>query len=198
MAITNGYCTLAQVKTALRIDDDIDDELLELAIEAASREIDQACERIFYQVSGTRVYTPRDSYVTEIDDLVTLTTLKTSTGADGDFDLTITDPKDFQLEPLNGIAGGLESPTTHIRFVRDFLFPVDRQDATVQITGTFGWPAIPTAIKQAAVILSSRIFKRNESPLGVAGFSDIGAVRVSRLDPDVEALIMPFKKVRMA
>jgi hypothetical protein len=198
MAIENGYCTLAQVKTALRIDDNIDDELLELAIEAASREIDQACERIFYQVTATRVYTPRDSYVAEIDDLVTLTTLKTSTGADGEFDNTITNPRDFQLEPLNGIAGGLESPTTQIRLTRDFLYPTDRQDATVQVTGVFGWPSIPTAIKQAAVILSSRIFKRNESPLGVAGFSDIGAVRVSRLDPDVEALIMPFKKVRMA
>jgi hypothetical protein len=39
-----------------------------------------------------------------------------------------------------------------------------------------------------------RQFKRYDSPLGVAGFSDISAIRVSRTDPDVEALLMPFKK----
>ena len=40
MAITNGYATLAQVKAALRISDDVDDSLLEMAIESASRAID--------------------------------------------------------------------------------------------------------------------------------------------------------------
>jgi hypothetical protein len=43
-----------------------------------------------------------------------------------------------------------------------------------------------------------RLFKRYDSPLGVAGFGDIGAIRVGRIDPDVDALIMPFKKVSAA
>jgi len=34
--------------------------------------------------------------------------------------------------------------------------------------------------------------------LGVAGFGDLGAVRVSRFDADIENLISPFKRVRMA
>jgi Phage QLRG family, putative DNA packaging. len=90
LAITNGYATLTQVKSSLRIpvSDTVDDAMIELAVEAASREIDQACERIFYQDSGTRLFVPRDSYVCEIDDLRTLTTLKTSSGADGVFDIT--------------------------------------------------------------------------------------------------------------
>ena len=35
MAIVNGYCTLAELKAALRVADSIDDRLLELAIESA-------------------------------------------------------------------------------------------------------------------------------------------------------------------
>ena len=68
----------------------------------------------------------------------------------------------------------------------------------MQVVGTFGWNAVPTAIKQATILLAMRLFKRYDSPLGVAGFSDLGAVRVGRIDPDVDRLIMPFKRVRMA
>ena len=197
MAVTNGYATLAEVKSSLNINDNVDDTMIELAIESASREIDQVCERIFYQASGTRVFVPRDSYVVEIDDLRSLTTLKTSSGADGVFDITW-QSDDYQLEPLNGIVGGIVSPTTHIRAIDDYLFTIDGGEATVQVTGNWGWDAIPTAIRQATVILSSRIFRRNDSPLGVMGFGDMGVVRVSRIDPDIDSLISPYKKIRMA
>lgn len=197
MAITNGYCTLAQIKTSAGITDTVDDELLELAVEAASREIDAATERQFFQTAATRIYTPRDSFVTEIDDLLTLTTLKTSSAANGTFDITWT-ATDYQLEPLNGITGGIEVPYNAIRAVDTYNFPTSGGEATVQVTGTFGFSSVPTAIKQATVLLALRIFKRNDSPLGVAGFGDIGVIRVGRLDPDVEAMIMPYKKVRFA
>jgi hypothetical protein len=197
MAITNGYCTLAQIKNSAGITDSVDDDLLELAVEAASREIDWATERQFFQTSATRVYTPRDSYVTDIDDLVAVTTIKTSSAADGTFDTTW-DTTDYQLEPLNGLAGGIVSPANSIRAVGDYNFPMSGGEATVQVVGTFGFSSVPTQITQATVLLGSRIFKRNDSPLGVAGFGDIGVIRVGRLDPDVEVMIAPFKKVRFA
>jgi hypothetical protein len=197
MAITNGYCTLAQIKNSAGITDGVDDELLELAVEAASRAIDSATERQFFQTSATRVYTPRDSYVTDIDDLVTVTTIKTSSGSDYVFDTTW-ETTDYQLEPLNGLAGGIVSPATSIRAIGDYNFPMSGSEATVQVNGTFGFASVPTQITQATVLLGSRIFKRNDSPLGVAGFGDIGVIRVGRLDPDVEVMIAPFKKVRFA
>ena len=197
MAITNGYATLAQIKASLRITDSVDDDLLELAIETASREIDGVCERQFFQTAATRVYAPRDSYVTEIDDLVSVTSIKTSSAADGIFDTTWTN-NDYQLEPLNGVAGGLSVPQNVIRAVGDYTFPIDGQEATVQVIGTFGFSAIPTAIEQATVILGSRIFKRNDAPLGVTGFGDLGVIRVGKIDPDVEAMIMPYKRMRFA
>lgn len=199
MALTNAYCTLNQVKASLRIpvSDTVDDELLELAINSASRDIDQATERQFYSTSATRIYTPQDSYITKIDDLVSLTTLKTSSAADGTFDVTWT-ATDYQLEPLNGIVGGIAVPFDQIRAVGDYTYPISGGEATVQVTGTFGFTDAPVAIEQATVLLASRIFKRNDSPGGVMGFGDIGVVRVSRIDPDIDRLIMPYKKLRFA
>lgn len=197
MAITNGYATLAQIKSSLRITDNVDDELLELAIETASRQIDGVCERHFYSESATRLYSPRDAYVTDIDDLVSLTSLKTSTGADGVFDVTWTET-DYQLEPLNGVVSGAPTPSTLIRAIGDYAFPTAMGEATVRVEGTFGFSAVPTAIKQATVILGSRIFKRNDAPLGVTGFGDLGVIRVGRVDPDVEAMVMPWKRMKFA
>lgn len=203
MAIVNGYCSLNELKAALRITDNIDDALLELCIESASRDIDGACERVFYKTTGaTRVYVPTDSFLVETDDIVSVTTLKTSSGG-VNFDITWT-ANDYQLEPLNGQAGGIVSPATKIRAIGDYLFPVwepanvNAQEATVQVVGTFGWNEVPVAIKQATIILAQRHYKRYDSPLGIAGFSDLGAVTVRSVDPDVRALISPFKKVRMA
>ena len=98
MAITNGYATLTDVKAALRIpvSDTVDDSLLETSIEAASREIDGYCERVFYNAgTATRVYVPTDPFLVDVDDLQSVTTLKTSSTGDT-FDQTW-GTADFQL-----------------------------------------------------------------------------------------------------
>jgi hypothetical protein len=194
--------SLDLVKKALRITDDIDDDILELSIEAASREIDGFCERVFYETTESRVFVPTDSFTVRIDDLKTLTTLKTSTTG-STFDQTWT-ATDYQLEPLNGQAGGIASPATLIRAIGDFVFPtweprnVNHYEATVQVTGTWGFTPIPTAVEQAALLLTLRQYRRYDSPLGVAGFDEMGVVRVGRIDPDVQKLLMPFRRVFMA
>lgn len=198
MAISQGYTTLSEVKAILRITDTVDDALLETCIESSSRQIDTHCERVFTSGTATRVYAPQDSYVTVIDDLISLTSLKTSTGADSVFDVTWT-TTDYQLEPLNGIAGGSYSPYTSIRAVGDYLFTTAANEATVELTGVFGYgTAVPTDVKQACNLLAIRQFKRYDSPLGVAGFGDIGVVRVSRVDPDIESLLAPYRKIKFA
>lgn len=202
MAITDGYATLAQVKAALRITDTIDDSLLELNIEAASREIENFCERKFTKTTATRVYMPQDSFTVQIDDLASLTTLKTSSTGET-FDTTWGET-DYQLEPLNGIAGGLSQPYTRIRAIGGFLFPlwdplnVNAHEATVQVTGVFGWDSVPTAITQATVLYAMRIYKRLDSPLGSMGMGDMGIIHVRSIDPDIASLLAPFRKVRMA
>ena len=198
MAITNGYASLSEVKAALRIIDTVDDSLLEMAVESASRLIDGHAGRKFFS-SGTavRYFAAVDELVCDVDDLASSTiTLATSANADGVYDI-IWKPTDYQLEPLNGELDGLTWPYTRIRAIQDFLFPILGKEALVKVTGVFGWPSIPVAIKQACIIQASRIFKRLDSPLGVAGFGDMGAMRVSRdLDPDVAQLVMPYRRMR--
>ena len=201
MSLVNAYTTLDTVKTALRIPlaDTVDDLMLTSAINAASRQIDGACDRVFFSDSGSRVYVPESSILVNTDDITTITNLETSSG-DG---FTVTIPAtDFQLEPLNNRSGGQAFPATRIRATGAFLFPVFSQrsvnldEATVRVTGTFGFTPVPDAIKQAALLLSIRIFKRLDSPLAVAGFGDLGVVRVGRTDPDVMAMIAPFVRYR--
>ena len=50
---------------------------------------------------------------------------------------------------------------------------------------------VPDNVREATLLQTARQFRRRLSPEGVAGFGEFGAVRVSRLDPDVEALITP-------
>jgi hypothetical protein len=198
MAITNGYATLAQVKSALRISDSIDDSILEMAVESASRAIDGHAARHFYSTgTATRLYAADDSFIVQTDDIAgTAIVLQTSSAGDGVFDTTFT-TIDYQLEPLNGKVDGLDVPFTRIRAVENFLFPVEVEQALVKVTAVFGWPAVPIAITQATIIQASRIYKRLESPLGVAGFGDLGAISVTRdLDPDVAQLVAPYRRHR--
>ena len=206
MTITNGYATRNQVKAALRIGvgDTLDDDLIDNCVGAASRLIDGYCNRRFWQ-SGTaesRVYQAEDSFYCSIDDIAgTALTLRSSTLADGTFDVTWK-VSDYQLEPLNGNLDGLTWSYDKIRAVGDYLFPTVNanygEQALVQVTAIFGWPSVPEPITQATIIQASRIFKRYDSPLGVAGFGDLGAIRVSRfLDPDMAQLVEPYRRMRI-
>lgn len=200
MAITNGYATLAQVKSALRITDSVDDSLLEMAIESASRAMDSYCNRVFYS-TGTavaRYYTPRDSYLCDIDDLVSLTTLYTSSDETQSSYNILWTSEDYQLEPLNGLSDSQPAPYTRIRAIGDYTFQTLDGEASVKVTGVFGYSSVPIAVTQATVIQASRIFKRLDSPLGIIS-GELGTMRVGyRLDPDVAQLVDGFRKVRMA
>lgn len=206
MTITNGYATRNQVKAALRIGtaDTLDDDLIDNCVGAASRLIDGYCNRRFWQ-TGTaeaRVYQAEDSFYCSIDDVAgTALTLKTSSQADGTFDVTWK-VSDYQLEPLNGNLDGLTWSYDKIRAVGDYLFPTVNANygdqALVQVTAIFGWPSVPEPVTQATIIQASRIFKRYDSPLGVVGFGDLGQIRVSRyLDPDMAQLVEPYRRMRI-
>jgi hypothetical protein len=196
MAMTNPYASLSQVKAALRITDSVDDSLLEMAIESASRLIDGYTYRYFYNAgTAVRNFAAEDSYLVNIDDLVSISELKTTDEIGSEY--TTWNATDYQLQPVNGKQDGLNIPYTSILAVDDKLFNTLGSQALVRITGVWGWSAVPIAVTQATIIQSSRIYKRLDSPLGVAGFGDLGAIRVGRsLDPDVEQLVMPYRIMR--
>lgn len=198
MAITNGYCTLTDVKNALRINDTLDDFLIESSITSASRMIDQYCNRYFYSTSSAEVryFKANDGFVCWIDDAQSISEIKTSSTDPLIFDTTWQDG-DFQVMPANRWANGGYYPITAITATDNYLFPVWADIALVKVTGQFGWSSVPDSIKFATIIQASRLFKRLESPLGVAGVSDLGIMRVgSNIDGDVAQLINPFRLLR--
>jgi hypothetical protein len=196
MAITNGYCTLAELKASLDITDTIDDGILERAITSASRTIDRYCARNFYKVTATRLYSPRDSYVCDIDDLVSLTSLKTTDDDTQTFDLTW-GTADYQLEPLNGVVDGMPTPYTRIRAIGDYTFQTLDGEASVRVQGVFGFDTIPDEVSYATIIQASKLYKRKDSPLGVIS-GEYGAMRVGvRLDPQVTELVDAWRRIRV-
>jgi hypothetical protein len=197
--MTVNYCTLAQVKSALRITDAIDDSLLNTSIEAASRWIDGYTDRSFGSaVAGTAFYIPTGRMDDlAVDDLTSITSIAIDEELDETFSTTLR-PIDFQPLPVNGRSGGIPFPFSRVRPQEDGYWPIsfDRR-ATVRVIGDFGWPGTPVAVREAAILQASRLFTRLDSPLGIAGFGDMGAMRVSfRGDPDVMMLLEPYRRMR--
>ena len=198
MAITNGYCTLNQIKAAVRLTDALDDALLEMAVESASRMIDAECDRNFYSSgTATRDFIPNDVYTVDTDDLTSIVSVKLDDSGELTFPITLA-VTDYQTEPVNQKVSGNAFPITRLRMIGDYLLPIWGKQATVRIQGVYGFTPQPIQVTQATVIQASRIFKRLDSPLGVAGFGDMGAIRVGKVDPDVAMLIRPFKKIAAA
>jgi len=198
LAITNGYCTLADVKAALRLTDTLDDSLIENSINSASRMIDQYCNRYFYSTSAgeVRYFKALDAFNCWIDDCQTITEVRTAQSNPITYN-QIWSSTDFQTIPANTYANGAFAPITGLIAVYNYFFPTWQESNLVKVTGTFGWPSVPEPIKFACIIQASRLFKRLESPLGVAGVSDMGIMRVgSSIDGDVAQLINPFRLLR--
>ena len=207
------YLTLAAFKTYLRIGDTVDDAELAVAVTAASRAVDHACNRQFgveasavarvYEASpaagGWRAGSSRPfggrAWV-EIDDLMTTSDLavKFDQDADATFEETVTA---YDLWPWNAAADG--KPWTHIVFRSTATAPVSSPRA-VEVTAKWGWTAVPAQVAEAARLQAARFFKRRDAPFGVAGSPDVGSELrlLARLDPDVAVLVGSLKRMWVA
>jgi hypothetical protein len=196
VAITNGYATLAELKSSLTITDSDDDALLELAITSTSRMIDDFTGRFFY-ANGTvgspviRYYTPNDPWTLAVDDYVSISEIATDDNFNQTWS-TVWAASDFLKEPVNNSLRGW--PYTRLLATGRYVWPYYLPQAC-KITGVWGWPAVPAEVNQACIIQSSRIFVRKQSPFGIAGTPELGTVRLSsRLDPDVQAFLRPINR----
>jgi hypothetical protein len=95
----NAYCSIADIKNALAITATTDDVILRKTAEAAARIIDRFCGRPFYVKSETRYFDGAGARLW-IDDLLSVTTLKTDEDGDATFENTYA-TTDYNLYPLN-------------------------------------------------------------------------------------------------
>ena len=197
MAWAPDYLTAAVVKSYLRIDplDTGDDAEIAVAITAASRAIDDHCNRQFGVLSSAAewFYTPRYDYergvwFVDVDDFMSTTGL--AVAVDG------TAVTGFTKEPRNATSKG--RPWTRLRLddppeVR----PTGVADE-VGVTALWGWTTVPAAVLLAMRLQINRWHTRRDAPFGVAGSPEQGSELrlLARLDPDVAVSLRNLVKPR--
>lgn len=199
MAITNGYCTLAEIKTRLGIADSTEDTVLEALVEAVSRAIDDYCQRRFYAATQTRYYTAWRPDRLLVDDLLSVTTLKTDDDGDGTFETTWA-TTDYLLAPYNAQLESVPQPYTTVEVSEqgDYSFPCTRRG--VEIAGSFGFSSTtPNVVKNACLFQAALEHRSTDAPLGVSGNDDIGqTVRLTALHPVTRRLLEPYRRITVA
>jgi len=192
--------TTEELKAILGIpnSDLVDDPRLAMACDAATQMIQAECSRQFFAdtTASARVFVRENPWVCEVDDISTTSglILRTDEDDDGVFETTWLST-DYQLEPLNGRLSGQTWPYTSIRAIESRYFPAKGGQALVQVTARWGWPEIPKPVSQAAQIQAVSIFKSADAPLGIAGFGDIGIMRLRQaMHPVAIALLHQYRR----
>ena len=203
MAITNGYCTQNELKGFVGIptSDSGDDDLLDDAVNAASRQIDAFCGRIFYAqgAATARKFFTNDPYRLRVDDISSETGLvvKLDDDDDGTYEVTVAS-SEFQLLPINGVVGGiLISPFYIIELFsggsQEWPMDFSSNRPRAEVTAKWGFPSVPEQIRQATLMLASELFAMRNAPLGVAGVGDFGVVNIQQ-NREITCMIAPFRK----
>ncbi|AIJ26364.1 phage gp6-like head-tail connector protein [Amycolatopsis methanolica] len=189
--MANEYGTLAQLKASLSIpaDDTTQDNLVQQAHTAASRAIDRTTGRRFYldPAPVRREFRTLGRLVCEDDgDTLLLPDIGDAAGLIVESADSRTGPwtavADYAVVPENALLDN--EPVTGL--LRD---SGEWGTRWVRITARWGWPAVPDEVVSAALLQAARLFRRKDSPEGVMGSAEWGLIRLSRVDPDVQALI---------
>lgn len=194
--VGTDYTTLALLKTSLGLTSDTnDDAALARAISTASRAIDAYCGTQFYPSTEARTFAPSSSGDVWVDRFTSTVGLVVQTGTDGAFSTTV-GSNDVLPWPHN-------APKTGGAYCRLLIatgaLPVYSLRPTVQVTAQWGWHYVPEQVADATLIKAAHLFRRKDSPDGVAGSGEFGVVRISRYeDPDVVSLLAPYVQVGIA
>lgn len=132
MAYRGTYCDLTTAKAALSVTGTADDAALLFRLEVASRWIDNHCGRHFYAASEVRHFTALKDGGVDVDDLLSVTTLKTDEDGDRTYEVTWA-VTDYDLLPFN------KYPKHRVEVTPDgsYVFPTIAKG--VQLTGLWGY-----------------------------------------------------------
>jgi hypothetical protein len=194
--VANEYVTLALFKNAITMNGAVvdRDDLLQLALDTAHEDVNEHCGRRFYldpAVSARtfrlqeRVVYCRDGQQLVVDDIGDPAGLIVEVGSGTSWTVQTSL---VEATPENAIAQG--KAITGLLMAASY-WPID-PFTRVRVTAKWGWPVVPNKVRQATLIQAVRLFKRKDSPEGILGSAEWGAVRLSRVDPDVEALLAHF------
>jgi hypothetical protein len=185
MALSDPYATVAQYRAMIgKADVGADAEILS-DLTAISRYLEGRLGRFFNvdTVAVARTYAlPNTTSVLTIDDLAAAPTSIKIASATGSFaSATAFASTDYELLPLNALLQPEPWPYTAINLpswsTQGGSFA---RDARVQVTGRFGWPAVPAAIRSATIQLCGIL--RMESPRATMRIDELGDQTVASRD----------------
>jgi hypothetical protein len=178
--ITNGYCTLAELKAALGSSASAVDENkeMEAAIEAASRWIDGHCRTRFFTTAQdeTRYFTAGASDHVFVDDIVPGSTVALATDDDSDRTYSTSwAAGDFEMEPANAALDGKPYRTIRTTPNGAHSFPTGRR--AVRVTAKFGYASAPPAhVKRACIRRSAQLYRTAGATGGALGSGEYGGM----------------------
>lgn len=195
-----AYASAAELRSFIADGTSGSEDELSLAIETASRSVDRATNRQFgkvdesqprwYEISFDSSSPPQRRWTVEVDDIMTTTGLVVEFG----------NGAEVSGVPLNGVIPTPVNAVINGRPWTKLLLPQGTSAAMgqqVRVTGSFGWAAVPDAIKLATMIQASRLFARRHAPFGILGSPETGGELrlLERLDADLITSVRPY--VRM-
>lgn len=190
-----SYATLAEFKSAVGITDSTDDSALQSVLDATDLLINNYCDtKVGFGItsSQTRYYTTNSLLYVLTDPIVTVTTLQTDDDGDGTYETTW-GASDYILAPRNASLDGRPYTEIDTNVSTTRTFPTGFLG--VKVIGTFGFPSVPAAVKQAELIQAGAVWSSRTAPFGVIGSADLGGVmRMSRaLHPEAQVLLEPYR-----
>ncbi|MGD9889693.1 MAG: hypothetical protein AB7R89_25780 [Dehalococcoidia bacterium] len=218
MVVSEPYAVAVDYRAAVTKSDAAEDAEILADLTAVSRFLDRRLGRFFTKDAAdvARVFptphprnAPRPGWAEAenpwlaagvartlfIDDIVSATSIIVDEDRDGAFDDASLGVLDYELLPRNAALGPEPKPYTAIELTDYGSVYAWTPNTRVQITGVWGWPSVPPAIKAATIQLTAIL--RLESPRATQRVNEldqvIGTSRQAQLI--VNDLVRHYRKV---
>lgn len=193
MAVTDAFATAEEYRAEVGRVGDVDDPTINRNLLGVSRYIERRFDRQFTKDAAPVARDFFGSHSGRIDpeaenpwryarasrmlhldtDLVSVTSIVADEDGDGTPETTWA-VTDYQLLPLNADKGPEPKPYNALYVPQHSTKGAWPAGRLVRITGVWGWPAVPEAIKLACIHITSLV--RVESPRAKSQVSDMGEI----------------------
>lgn len=180
MAVAFSYLSREDFKNRLAnlgSGDTNDDAKIDLILQGVSQKIDQYCGRRFQPYTATRTFTADSSSILDVDDLLSITTLKHDEDGDGTYETTWAST-DYLLWPFNAAVD--ERPYTQIRIAPQGTKSFPATPNGVQVVGTWGY----RNSRVSAVTTASEAIDASETAIDVASGSALEILQTILIDSE--------------
>lgn len=188
--MTTNYVSAAEFDAYVRDEMGATGAPLRLAaLKAAEAAVNEYCARSFAVVAvdattTTRTYEPSGTSLLRIHDARAVTAIAVSGS-------TLSDTV-YQLEPFTQSWSGRTQPYEQVRYLGGYWPIIVPGQATITVTGRFGWTAVPDEVVEATKVLAKDILQQRNTVGNMAAVGDFGGT--VRMNTYVRTLLGPLRR----